>query len=617
LGAVVAESADKLGTLNSYLANLADFLEQEKAALEALQEAWQRKDESHAHKQAMDQAFKRVTPMVEATRRVGDWLPRLQDSLNKLVADLDAQTRRHDQLMALYDVSQVVNSTLDLEELLNLVMDLIIEVTRAERGFLMLMDEGTGDLAFKVARNMDRETITGPAFEISRSIVNQVSEKGIPVLTTNAQDDPRFRSQASVVSYSLRSILCVPLTVKDKVTGVIHVDNRIKTGLFSEEDRDLLVAFANQAAIAIENARLFENVRQKMDEIATMKNYMDNIFASIASGVVTTDVKGRVTTLNQAAEGILGVSAVQAIGRPYREVLTFSEDTLLPYLVDRVRTGEGQYIGLEVEPQLPGKGKVNLSLNLSALKDADQGTLGVAIVLDDLTEKRRLEEEREREEREKKRIRRVLERYVHPAVVERLLSNPEELRLGGTRRELTILFGDIKGFTSFAEKMPPEMLVETLNQYLGISAMAVLEQGGMLDKFLGDAVMGLFNWPEFQQDHALRAVKAALNMMRGITAYHQHRETGALLSFKVGINVGEAVVGNIGIPQRSDYTAIGDSVNLAKGLQEHAEPGQILLSQSAYERVRYLVEAIPLEPVQVKGRSTLEKVYELKELKVS
>ena len=580
---------ERLDTLNSYLASLADFLEQEKATLEELRIAWQRRDLLPAHEEAIDEPLKRVAPVMEATRRVGDWLPQLEDSLNQLVAELDAQKKERDQLTALYGVSQVINSTLDLEELLNLAIDLIIEVTRAERGFLMLVDQDRGGLAFKVARNMDRESIAGPSFEISRSIVNRVAEEGTPVLTTNAQADPRFSAEASVVSHSLRSILCVPLTVKDKVTGVIYVDNRIKTGLFSQEDRDLLAAFANQAAVAIENARLFQSVKQKMNEIATMKNYVDNIFASIASGVVTTDIANRVTTINPAAESVLEVSAFEAIGKPYREVLTFSDDTLLSYLIDRVRTGEGRYIGLEVEPQLPRRGKVSLSLNPSALKDADDDTLGVAIVVDDLTEKRQLEEEREREEREKRRIRQVLERYVHPAVVERLLSNPEDLKLGGTRRELTLLFADIKGFTSFAEKIPPEVLVETLNGYLGMGAEAVLEQGGMMDQFLGDAVMGLFNWPEAQGGHTLRAAKAALKMVKDIGLHHEQHKTGSLLNFKVGINVGVAVMGNIGIPQRSEYTAIGDSVNLAKRLQEYAQPSQILLSQSAYERVKGLV----------------------------
>ncbi len=606
---------DRLAILNSHLADLADFIKQGNATLEALRSVSETGHLPPADKEAIDTALKRVTPMMEATLQVGKRVSQLDQSLNELEAELDAHRKERDQLTALYDVSQVINSTLDLEELLNLAIDLVIEVTRAERGFVMLVDEATGDLVFKVARNMDRETIAGPAFEISRSIVNRVAEEGTPVLSTNAQADPRFRAQASVVSYSLRSVLCVPMTVKEKVIGVIYVDNRIKTGVFSQEDRDLLAAFANQAAIAMENARLFESVKQKMNEIATMKNYMDNIFASIASGVITTDIADRVTTVNRAAESILEVTDVEAIGKPYRDFPAFSGDKLLSYLIDRVRTRGERHVGLELQADLPVRGKVSLGLNLSALQDADGETLGVAIVVDDLTEKRQLEEEREREEREKRRIRQVLERYVHPMVVERLLSNPEELKLGGTRRELTILFADIQGFTSLAEKIPPEVLVETLNRYLGIGAEAVLEQGGMLDKFVGDAVMGLFNWPESQEDHPLRAVKAASKMVKDIAAHHQQQRTDALLNFKVGINVGEAVVGNIGVPQRSDYTAIGDSVNLAKRLQESAQPGQILLSQTTYDRVKGSVDVVPLESMKVKGRETPEKVYELRALR--
>ena len=127
--------------------------------------------------------------------------------------------------------------------------------------------------------------------------------------------------------------------------------------------------------------------------------------------------------------------------------------------------------------------------------------------------------------------------------------------------------------------------------------------------------MGLFNWPEAQGDHTLRAAKAALKMVKDIGLHHEQHKTDSLLNFRVGINVGVAVVGNIGIPQRSEYTAIGDSANLAKRPQEYAQPSQILLSQSAYERVKGLVQAVPLEAIQVRGRTALEKVYELQGLR--
>jgi sigma-B regulation protein RsbU (phosphoserine phosphatase) len=169
-----------------------------------------------------------------------------------------------DELAALLHVTQMVNSSLDLDQVLNQVMDHIIQLTQAERGFLMLFNED-GELEFKIARNMDQEAIQTSSFSISRSIVQQVAERGQPVVTTNAQEDPRFRTRESVLNLRLRSILCVPLRVKGKVTGVIYTDNRIKAGIFGDRQRDLLTAFANQAAISIENARLHaQEIRQQL-----------------------------------------------------------------------------------------------------------------------------------------------------------------------------------------------------------------------------------------------------------------------------------------------------------------------------------------------------------------
>jgi adenylate cyclase len=608
-------TVEGLEALHSHLEELTAFLQEEQASLEQLRLASVTAEGQPVDLGALSALLGRCPDMLDAARRFESWLPELESSIGGLVEELDSQRKEHAQLTALYDVSQVINSTLDLEQVLDLAMDQVIEVTKAERGFLMLLEGDRGELTFKVARNVDRETIAGPSFEISRSVVKRVAQEGVPLLSTNAQTDPRFRDQSSVMSYNLRSILCVPLLVKREVTGVVYVDNRVKVGLFSPKDRDLLAAFANQAAVAIENARLFQSVRQSMNEIATMKNRMDNIFASMASGVLTTDASGRITMLNRATEEILGVSAVEALGQTYESLLSLPDAAEVQELFSRAMTGEERFVGREVECRVVGRGSAVLSINVSPLKDAHDQTLGVALVVDDLTEKRRLEKEREREQLERQRTRDILERYVHPAVVERLLSNPEELKLGGTKREISVLFADIGGFSALAEMLPPEVLVGTLNEYLGVAAEAVLAEGGMLDKFLGDAVMGLFNWPERQEDHALRAIKAALSIVEGASRANEKAGPDFALQFKVGINVGEAVVGNVGIPQRSDYTAIGDAVNLAKRLQEHAQTGQILISDAAYESAKEFLNVRPLEPVHVKGRSTSVRVYELLGLK--
>lgn len=520
-------------------------------------------------------------------------LPQFDKELARLQGDLTARTKEHEQLSALYEVTRLINSTLDLEEVLKRVMDTIIELTGAERGFLMLIDDETGELEFKVAREMDRKTIDDSSFQISRTIVRQVASDGVPIVTTNAQADPRFRAQESVVSYSLRSILCVPLRVKDKITGVVYADNRIKHGLFGDRDRDLLAAFANQAAVAIENARLFESV-------VNAKKLMDNIFASIASGVITTDNMDKITLFNRAAEQILGIPAHSCLNAPYCSTLPVLGE-LLPPLVEEVKTKEKKYIRHEIESYLPTRGQVSLSMNLSPLKNAQDETLGVAVVVDDLTEKKRYERERA-----------MIKRYLPPELIENLPENLEELQLGGSRRVLTIFFSDIRGFTTYSEAHAPEQVVEMVNQYCALVHAAIRAHNGIVDKYEGDAVMAHFNSPLLEEpQHALQAVRAAWAIKQTVDAYHQQIPPESRLYLGIGINTGEVVAGNIGAEDHMEYTLIGDAVNLSKRLQENARPGQILLGQNTYELVKDYVLVNELEPIRVKGRAAAEQMYEL------
>jgi signal transduction histidine kinase len=185
--------------------------------------------------------------------------PLLEQALSQLHAFTGEASRadEHSRLAAIYQVSQTLGSSLVLDDALKEVMDAVIRLTGAERGCLMLFDEGLGGLDLRAARNLERESLSQKEMEYSRTVVETVARTGKAVLTTNAQTDPRFSEQRSVMQLALRSVLCVPLPVKDRILGVIYVDNRIRTALFTERDRELLSAFAGQAAIAIENAQLY------------------------------------------------------------------------------------------------------------------------------------------------------------------------------------------------------------------------------------------------------------------------------------------------------------------------------------------------------------------------
>lgn len=518
-----------------------------------------------------------------------------ENKLRQLRSDITALDKEHDQLRALSEVGAVINSTLDLPTVLNQVMDKVIDLTGAERGYLVLRDEETGELEFRVARNLDRETLQNQSFEVSRTVVTEVAQSGEPVVTTNAQADPRFQAQESVVSYSLRSILCVPLRVKEQVIGVMYADNRIKSGLFGERERNLLTMFANQAAVAIDNARLFERV-------SYAQRLMANIFASITSGVITTDMLDKITLLNRATERILGVQRESCEGARYLDALPTLQ-FVLPELIDQIKRTDTTIQDYEAEPDVPGRGTINLNVNLSPLKDANNDTQGVAIVVNDVTERKRFERERG-----------MVKRYL-PAELVDSLADLEELRLGGTREVVTILFADIRGFTPYSERHDPEQVVETINRYYALITRLIRENDGIVDKYEGDAVMAHYGTPLRPiQDHAWKAVLTAWQSQQAIRAYHETIPPEDRLHLKFGINTGEAVAGNVGGHEQMDYTLIGDSVNLSRRLQENATGDQILLGKQTYQMIKDRVVVNELAPLQVKGREAMEQVYEVVEL---
>ena len=542
--------------------------------------------------QVAQEAINSSARVASAAQQIASRLPVFENALTRLRSDINALEKEHDQLRGLSEVGAVINSTLDLPETLNRVMDKAIDITGAERGYLVLRDDETGELEWRVARNMDRETLNKQSFQVSLTIVNRVAETGEAVVTTNAQADPRFQAQESVVSYSLRSILCVPLSVQGQLIGVMYADNRIKSGLFTERERSLLTAFANQAAVAIHNARLF-------GQVSEAQKLMDNIFASITSGVITTDTLDKITLFNRAAESILGQEAAICLGASYPKALPSLNPTLAP-LVREVRQTDKAIQNHEVEPLVEGRGKINLSMNISPLKDANDATQGVAIVVNDVTERKRFERERG-----------MVKRYLPAELVDRL-ADLQELRLGGTREVVTSLFGDIRGFTPYSEAHDPEQVVEIINLYYNHAARIVREHDGIVDKYEGDCMMAHFGTPLLPiKDHAWKAVLAAWEIQAAIKEYHKTMPPEDRLHFGIGINTGEAIAGNVGGEDQMDYTLIGDAVNLSKRLQENAGKGQILLGESTYRLVRDRVRANVLEPVQVKGRQAYEQVYEL------
>jgi adenylate cyclase len=215
--------------------------------------------------------------------------------------------------------------------------------------------------------------------------------------------------------------------------------------------------------------------------------------------------------------------------------------------------------------------------------------------------------------REKEMIKHAFARYVAREVVEELLRDPERLVLTGERREVTVLFCDLRGFTRLSEALGPEDVVLLLNDFYQLMIEATFRHEGTLDKFLGDAVMAVFGAPVHQADHCLRAIRTALAMQAGIRRLSARRQRDGQdpVAAGIGVSTGDAVAGTVGAAERMEYTVIGDSVNLAARLESAAKPEQILISQRTWERVNGLVTVRALGALKVKGKDDAVEAYEV------
>lgn len=554
--------------------------------------------------QNADPRIRLLSDALHVSRKADLELARLHQSIQRVsqaYASHAGMQPERGELETLYEIARTLNSNsnLEFEKVLRLVMEHVISFVNAERGFLALVNPATRELEFTIALDKNAHIIDSSAFKISKSTVNRVVNTRQPVLTNDAQLDEELKVHESVVRHGIRSIMCAPLVVRNHCIGAVYVDSRINANLFVSKHQELLLAFCHQAAIAIDNARLFADLNKTIRKVNEDKQYMDNIFSSIANGVITTDSTGIITTFNDAACKILGLDPRVAIGKHYQDAFQALPQLGLVELLRNapVEHEHGTMVTNSVECELPHAGLVSLNFYISSLRDTQDMHIGMALVIDDRTELKRTEAQA-------KQIRAILERYVPPSVLQQVMRDPLALNLGGETKEISVVFADIRGFTRLSEDLPPEKVMNMLNNYLEIMVKEIWDEEGTLTAFMGDALMAIFNAPLPQDDHAMRAMRAAWKMRLAVLDYQHSQPQDIPITFGFGVNTGEATVGNLGSQGRmQNYTAIGDVVNVASRLQSNAMDNNILLNHSTFLHVRQHVRVTRLPPLHVKNKT--------------
>ncbi|MEH2326269.1 MAG: GAF domain-containing protein [Nostoc sp.] len=564
---------------------------------------------------------------------------------------------------ALLRATQTLGQSLDLEATLQIVMEQARILMQADRSTLFLYRKEMNQLWTKVAAAADGTNLIEIRIPANRGIAGYVASTGEALNISDAYKDPRFDPTTDrKTGYVTRNILCMPVfNSANELIGVTQLINKQQSS-FTASDEEFMRAFNIQAGVALENARLFENVLLE-------KQYQKDILQSLSDAVISTDMAGRIVTINDAALVLLGCPIKDAnsknnkflweqnlIGRLVWEVVPI--ENLQMRLEDSLKTGAKHYVpeqslivgiyqvnseelGVKSETQESKFGtqdsilavrdrtnpdifipwnlpltsqseflsanqvqKLERSTNLTVnpLTNPEGGVRGGLVVLEDISQE--------------KRMKTTMSRYLTPHVAEQVMALGEDALMVGERKEVTILFSDIRGYTTLTENLGAAEVVLLLNQYFETMVEAVFNHEGTLDKFIGDALMAVFGAPlPLTENHAWRAVQSALDMRHRLEEFNHRRIIQAQPQIHIGIGIssGDVVSGNIGSRKRMDYTVIGDGVNLSSRLEAVTKDYgcDIILSEFTYQLCSDRIWVRQLDKIRVKGKHQAVNIYEL------
>jgi adenylate cyclase len=493
------------------------------------------------------------------------------------------------QELEFINVVSEITSDIKLGSLLQNVMSEATRLLNAERSTLFLNDEKTNQLWSEVGEGLgatqirlpNHVGIAGAVFTTSKTI-------NIPYAYADLRFNPAFDKRTG---FFTRSILCVPLINKyGKTIGVTQVLNK-RGGPFTNEDEARLRAFTAQVSIALENAKLFADVQ-------AMKNYNEAMLESMSNGLITLDESGKIVTCNSAGLRILRTRAELILQQPVAEFFAGANAWILDKLKAVEDTGEAQ-VTMDAPLQL-GEEKRAVNLTVQALLNVEHKRIGSMLMMEDISSEKRLKS--------------TMSRYMDPSIADRLVAAGAEV-LGGQNVECTILFSDIRGFTPLTEQLGAHGTVSLLNEYFGLMVDCIQAEEGMLDKFIGDAIMAGFGVPIPHGDDPDRALRCSLAMIRTLAQWNAKRTNDGKLPVNIGIGLNTDVIvsGNIGSEKRQNYTMIGDGVNLASRLESACKKygAKILISEFTFRKLKGTYRSRELDLTVVVGKTEPVAVYEI------
>jgi class 3 adenylate cyclase len=512
--------------------------------------------------------------------------------------------------------SQAISGEIMLDKLLSSLMKILMESAGAQRGYLILSSQGK--LLIEAEGKIDDNPVTvlqsisvGDCQELSCAIVNYVARTQESVVLDDALRAGQFTNDPYIQKHQPKSILCVPLINQSQIISIVYLENNLTAGAFTPERVELLKVLSGQAAISIQNSKLYTQVRESENRLA-------QFLEAIPVGVSVLDASGKPYYSNRVAiqllsKGVIPNVTSEQIPDVYQIYQAGTQQEYPSAELPAVRALRGESATADDMEIHQGNKIIPIEGWGTPIYD-EKGNIAYAITaFQDITERKKAETERIRFTDELFQLNKAYERFVPNQFLQFLeKSSIIDVQLGDqVQLEMSVLFSDIRDFTTLSESMTPEENFRFINSYLSRMEPVINENNGFIDKYIGDAIMALFS------GEADNAVKAAIAMLHCLVEYNQNRANSgyAPIQIGIGINTGTLMLGTVGGQNRMDGTVISDAVNLASRVESLTKNYgvSLLITQETYSRLenpsQYAIRT--LDTVKVKGKSEAVTVYEV------
>ena len=501
----------------------------------------------------------------------------VEDLENQLILKNKDLNEKYLELETLLDLTNTINSLNDLDSLFFNVLTLSSSILNSSKGMVLIKNEVSNIFDPISIFNLDENKIKKQIFNTRSGFLRLLNrdKKSFIVEKKHKLNHKLFDSSFSIV--------CPIISENMLVGAIILFDKETRKGIedFNINDLKLLDSITIQTSFAYQNIRLLESLKKS-------NKLNENVMSSITTGIIGINLFGEIEFVNKEALRLLKKDNLEVVGNHY--LIIFEKDKHLQELIQKVEVDQERLFETEFTIK-PNRKKIIVNLSCSPVFDEQKAFSGIVIAIDDLSKINK--------------VKSTFKKYVSKNIVDKLLESEDSLNLGGTESDITILFSDIRGFTSMSEKLNPSEIVRLLNKYFQSMIDVVFKYNGTLDKIVGDELMVLYGVPLKNEKDTENAVNTAIEMFKKLDQFNKEITKNGFEPFQIGIgiNKGKAVSGNIGSEQQMNYTVIGDTINLGARLCSHAKSGQILISNSVKDHISKIHDFKKIPSIAVKGKS--------------